>query len=378
MKRIVLLVGVAVFGLVGTARGADDKRPEPKYEGKSLDYWVERLQKCEKAEERQAACEALKAFGADAAPAVPDLMVMLNDLSSSYRGQVAEVVVDVGQAGAKPVVPALVRLLKDDRTRDKDLVISTLGRLGPKAAEAVPAVTLTLSDGELRITAIRTLRDIGPAAKGAVPALVEFLKDKDARGDVLNALQATGPDASSAVPAIHEALVRAQDTKPDKGTARVDNEGEAADRKEAEEWQVACVRTLAAIGPDAKVTVPSLVKLLKSDSLDLRLSAAKALWSIDKHPDAVPTLIDLLKLPAWQDIRLWGDERVVALGEIGAPAKAALPQLKKAYAEMWDDHLREEIAKAIKKIDREEAKKLKKPTPAVPLGASWVPASGGR
>jgi HEAT repeat protein len=306
-------------------------------------------------------------------------MVMLNDLSSQYRLRVGNVVVEIGHAGAKPVVPALVRLLKDEKTRDKELVIRVLGQLGPIAGEAVPTITATLKDENLRHSSIWALHGIGPAAKDAVPALVEFLKDKDARRDVLYALQAIGPNASSAVPAIHEALVCAQDSKGDKGTSRVGNGPDAADLKDAEEWQVACVSTLAAIGPTAKATVPSLVKLLKSDSLDLRIAAAQALWCINKHPDAVPTLIELLKLPISRERWALGDERVAALGEIGPAAKAALPQLRKLHAETSDYRLKEDVVKAVEKIDPDEAKKLKNPSAAAGSpGVGLQPASGSR
>ena len=41
---------------------------EPKYRGKPLAYWVERIQKAEKIEEQNEAADAIAAFGLDAAP----------------------------------------------------------------------------------------------------------------------------------------------------------------------------------------------------------------------------------------------------------------------------------------------------------------------
>jgi hypothetical protein len=81
MKCIVQLISLAILGgLLCTPVPAEEPR-KPRYEGKPLSYWIERLQKCENNVDRCAAAEAIKAFGPDAVSAVPALVEMLDDRS---------------------------------------------------------------------------------------------------------------------------------------------------------------------------------------------------------------------------------------------------------------------------------------------------------
>ncbi len=86
------------------------KRREPKYQGKPLDYWVERLQKAETDKDREAATAVIKQFGPDAAPAVPALIEMLDDHAADFRWMAMEILAKIGPA-AKDVVPELVKRL---------------------------------------------------------------------------------------------------------------------------------------------------------------------------------------------------------------------------------------------------------------------------
>jgi hypothetical protein len=63
-------------------------------------------------------------------------------------------------------------------------------------------------DKGTRIAAAFALGKIGPAAKDAVPALIEALKDKDrdVRSTAAQALSGIGPAAKAAVPALTEAF----------------------------------------------------------------------------------------------------------------------------------------------------------------------------
>jgi HEAT repeat protein len=367
MKRAVLLVSVAVFGLVCIPLRADEKKPEPKYEGKPLAYWVERLQKCEKDEEREVASKAIEAFGADAAPALPALIIILDDCSEEYRKQVGKILVEIAKAGAKPVVPALARLLKDNKARDKNLVISLLGDIGPGAVEAVPLIAVALKDENCRGKAAEAIKQIGPGAKDAVSALAACLKDvKDAeeRLGVLDALNALGLETRPAIPAILEALSEPVKNEDDEGELASVHRPGYHELTYENLCKTLCINMLARFGPDAKVAVPTLVKVLKSDSYPLRIVAAEALWRIEKHQDAVPALVEVLKLPDY-----WSQDTANVLGEIGPDAKPAIPELIRVYSNSTNLDMRKEIAKAIKKIDPEKAKELKR--------ASALPSSLG-
>ena len=56
-----------------------------------------------------------------------------------------------------------------------------LGKIGPDAKAIIPALIKLLRDDDwgIRWTAARALGNIGPNAKTAIPALTEFLEDKD-------------------------------------------------------------------------------------------------------------------------------------------------------------------------------------------------------
>ena len=170
MKRAVLFTAlILVAGMICALLRAEDKQvPAPPrmplppiplpndvyeaaqlgpstYEGKPLDYWVERLQKCEADADRHHAAEAIKAFGSDAADAGPTLVHLLDDRAESFRELVAEILCVIGP-GAKGAVPTLVASLKSRTARSPALVIKVLGSVGPDAKEAVPELRKALAE----------------------------------------------------------------------------------------------------------------------------------------------------------------------------------------------------------------------------------------
>jgi HEAT repeat protein len=78
-------------------------------------------------------------------------------------------------------VSGLLEMLKDQDPKVRYTAVSHLGKFGPTAKEAVPALTATLKDPDtsVRIGATYALARIGPDAEAAVPALKDALKDKD-------------------------------------------------------------------------------------------------------------------------------------------------------------------------------------------------------
>jgi WD40 repeat protein/HEAT repeat protein len=80
---------------------------------------------------------------------------------------------------------------------------------------------------------------------------------------------------------------------------------------------------LGRFGVGAKAAVPALTEALQDENSFVRSRVALALWQIDKHPDAIPALVENLK----------GDHPSIAadaLGQIGVAAKAAVPLLREA------------------------------------------------
>jgi HEAT repeat protein len=100
--------------------------------------------------------------------------------------------------------------LKDPHANVREEAADTLGRIGPDAKGAAPALAHTLKDEDIaaRRAAARALRLIGVGARLAVPALIDALKDRNeyVRAEVFGALGQIGPEAKAAVPALAETL----------------------------------------------------------------------------------------------------------------------------------------------------------------------------
>src|SRR5439155_1141101 len=82
---------------------------------------------------------------------------------------------------------------------------------------------------------------------------------------------------------------------------------------------------LSLIGPAARAAVPALREALASDNQWVRVHAARALWRIEgRGEEVVPALLEEIRgRPA-------GLLAVECLGQIGPPARAAIPALRRA------------------------------------------------
>ncbi len=336
------LIVIAVGILVGIASAGEavgqppDGKQQPRFEGKNLDYWVKRLQSCEKVEDRRAAAKAIQAFGPDAAPAVPGLVEMLDDRSEDFRLLVGETLGALGPT-AREAVPSLIQSLKGKTARTPEVVIKVLGQIGPDAKEAVPVLATALSDPKLRREALEALFAIGPAAKEAIPAMRRAIRDtvdeSPFSGVVVQGWERLGEDA---VPLILEFL----------------------DEKEPVSlFQSATA--LGKIGPPAKQTVPLLIRALKHSDRDVRIAAAQALWRIEKSTAGVPVLAELLH----EDLKDRDTPQLVksaatVLGEMGPAAKPALPALEKVLPGKYFGTA-EVVKQAIRQIDPEWSEEKK-------------------
>ena len=110
----------------------------------------------------------------------------------------------------KQAVVALIEALYDESSERNDVVlrsVSVLGAMGEVACDAVPHL-LKLIKGEekFKYTAIKAIGRIGPKAKEAVTTLMEFLDDSDKwlRFISAEALGKIGYDAIQAIPKLRE------------------------------------------------------------------------------------------------------------------------------------------------------------------------------
>jgi HEAT repeat protein len=134
----------------------------------------------------------------------------LNDVNEAVRLMAAAA---VGECGPQ-AVPALVEMLKNKDALIRYWAAKGLGKIGPEARSAAPALTEALGDPSesVQINAAYALWAIGEKAKG-MAALIKCAKAKSAgaRLAVMNFLSLIGPEAKEAI----EAIKAAADVKDD-------------------------------------------------------------------------------------------------------------------------------------------------------------------
>ncbi len=357
-------------------QSAGNWQAAPRYDGKTLAYWIEHFQRCESNTERRAVAEVIKAFGPDAASAVPTLVEMLDDRSREYRAIVGGILCDLGPA-ARSAVPALIRSLKEKTARSPEITIQVLGGIGADAAEAIPLLLAALHEEGCQVAATRALGRMGQAVRSAIPAIHQAIRAHGADPDSVPPCGSQPSYLSDAV----QALVGIGPESLPVLIELFDKEGNGCRNRST------VAEGLGEMGPPARAAVPSLVKALKNEPGLLRASAALALWKIDKHSLALPTLIEVLKEkleevphqgefvgdPVRVAVRLDQDEvadlTLRALEEIGGQARAALPELNRALSHP-SPALRERALSAIRKIDPEQGRKTRLDSEGKGMGVS--------
>ena len=152
--------------------------------------------------------------GGGAEPAqkiVPTLSALLKDANDDVRYRAAAALKALG-AQAAPAVPALVAALKDKRRDVRNQSAQALGRLG---SAAVPALVEALADKDACAWALKALASIGGNAKDAVAAVVKTLAsdNADIRYEAIWVLTGLGADAQSGVPALEK--IAKEDVSPE-------------------------------------------------------------------------------------------------------------------------------------------------------------------
>lgn len=208
---------------------------------------------------------------------------------------------------ANLVVDALIERLGDPEKSVRYQVASTLGRTGPAAERAIPALVTRLKDQheyeDVRSMASTALNGIGAPAVGI---LRELLRDRDAfvRGWAACALGQMRPPALSAIPDLIERL------GDEDSDVRFSSRG-----------------TLDFFGPTA---LPALWQALKSEKIYIRLCAAEVIIGIEATSlDAVRIAADALRHPS-ADVR---QHAASVLERTGPPAQTAVPQLARALSD---------------------------------------------
>ena len=147
-----------------------------------------------------------------------------------------------------------------------------------------------------------------------------------------------GARAAPAIPALIAAL---READPPEGGGHPESEELEDDTSSQRSAASACEAALRGIGP---ASVPPLLRLIKSTEPKARVQAVRTIGALG--PDAKPAVPHLIGLLSHPDIRA---EAASALGRIGMPARAAVPMLISAVKNR-DPALRIRAAEALGRI----------------------------
>jgi HEAT repeat protein len=312
---------------------------------------------------RMAQITALPKTGPDRERGVPLLVAAATDPDDTVR-HVGINALAAARALHPDAVPALAGLLKNSDPAMRQRAAHVLGRLGPDAASALPALVdaalasngddvftdaLTQNGPAALPALLSALKDAKPAANAwifrtlrgfgaaAVPALSEALKNPKVEVRVA-AIQALGAMGLDAIPEMHTLSTMASGAEPKVQAAalralvalhaepkHLKPLLEAAMASPLPDVKRAAAAGLAATGGAAELGVDSLVALLSDDDPTGRLSAVQALGELGpKSGPAVNALVEHFEDPALQVAII---ETLRRLGSAAAPATPRLLEL---------------------------------------------------
>jgi len=320
-------VGIGLALLTLAAGGLLILRPASQsvYNGRPFAYWFSELNS-PSYQVRNEAEVALRGLGVDAVPYLRHALRV-----HETRWQIwFRAVFDRFQPPRQIRVPP---------ARIQEQAARLLARLGPAALPATPELIGALAgqDPDTVRACATALRRIGPQC---VPDLVAALHHSvpAARANAAELL-GSAPDFDRSLDAAVLPLETAL-ADPDREVRRRAAPSLAtADRSHARSVpaltaalldtdqmvRLAAARSLGELGPVAAASTPALAQCLVETHPEVRVEAARALWRIEHRTDRpLPVLVASLRDQQvhWQ--------AALALGEIGAPAEAAIPALLEA------------------------------------------------
>ena len=294
---------------------------------------------------RVVTARALGEFGREATSAVTALLPLIRDSHAPVRAAVAGTLGATGD-GRVEVVSALTGLLADENAAVTVQAANGLSQLGEAA---VPALVRLLQDERFRPLAIEILGEMGPAARAAVPSLQTLLTEVEVnaavRHEALVALGHLGPVAKSAVPQLRGLLANSMDVELQSGVAWVlarigDRESIPALKRLAVETQNERTRlgvawalvTLDPSNPEhQRVAMPHLVQGLASDRWLVRKECLAALARLGSGAEsAAATVLDVAQQDPDAAVRA---EAIRALAELGVGSEQALPVAVAAFSD---------------------------------------------
>lgn len=225
---------------------------------------------------RNHAVTAFEILGDVAAPAIPELIHLLE--AEHANPEVQQALVYIGPASIRPLTNALTSSNPDLREHAAD----TLGKFGPAAASATPALLRCLDDSEIlaRTAAIDALGCIHSHPEEVIPALIKLLRDpnKYVRRDAAIALGCYREVAEVAIDELLRLVMK--------------------DEAEVSNWAIGA---LGRIGRRSDQIVPALLAQWTNNA-SVRQSIVESLSAFpDKADDTLPIIFEAAKGRYWWD-----------------------------------------------------------------------------
>jgi HEAT repeat protein len=300
--------------------------------------FVEQLSANDREQRREAGYQ-LTLLGAGAKPALPALIKALDDADRQVWAYAVTAIANLGPE-AKDAVPKLLEGLDSQksrgfRPRDKAQTLFrsafALTQIGDAAKPELIA-SLKAEDTSLRLGAAKALGGMGPKAADAVPALIENLghADGELRTEIAESLASIGKDAVAPL----TAALGGSDAKVRAGSARalgvLGHEASSAgpqllEKAGADEdpaVRAAALAVLPRVGLAQEKVVPVLIAAVKQDQPDINRAAIDGLLLVRPAGKvAVPALLPLLKEPPF------AERAATILGRYGSEARSAVPAI---------------------------------------------------
>jgi HEAT repeat protein len=363
--RKALFTLTVVLLVLGGSRAPAGEYP-PRLNGKNFHEWMKELESGDP-KRKKAALGGLYPAGPLAMAALPAVIEGLGSEDPDYV-YISLIMLQRMGPEAKAAGPALVRLLREDKTGHWSFEgFRTVQALGPAARDCAPALVAALrhKNVQTQFGAVMALAAVGPDAKEAVPELLRCVKENRHRACALYALGKIGPVAKDV---LGEVAKFANDPDPNVvacvAFAQAGITGKAPEGAEEYFRKLALgdVYPFADIGLDGVAlagpkALPFLIECtaLKEKGIVLPSQAARRIGAMGSAArEAVPALIR----QAQEKSNYLGNEleAVRALGAIGADAKAAVPMLVEKLRHDQGE-IQYAAGEALKKIDPEAAKK---------------------
>ena len=316
-----------------------------------IPVFVETLKREEDKEYHESALGRLVQIGA---PAVPELVKLVDNDSSELRTKAITALAGMGREG-RQAIPTLLKLKNERDLEVLRCVLLAIGELGDPTKEVIETIEEKLrhENPAIRVAACKSLGNFGSDAAAAVETLVTCLADRNAfvRRDAFYALAKVGPKAKDAVSSLEKILTTGGDA--DKLTGGDADKLHAAItllriQKGHEDAQAfvksaltdptvagtlrlpSTLKSLWALGVAGAPFRPDVVELLKDPFLEVRSEAAMTLFWIGIDKDAIKALQSAVSDPS-QQVRGFA---AFALGE--APMASA-PDVVPALTRLLKD-----------------------------------------